>query len=85
MCLSLKTRGTTHFLLRLEALDNGGELGENFVCLLVVLNLSGDKFGKVAQGLRCVENLIWSVRSCLTLCSFGRELTFFMTPTASSV
>jgi hypothetical protein len=72
-------------LLRLEALDNGGELGENLVCLLVVLNLSGDKFGKVAQGLRCVKNLVWSIRSYLMLDCFGCKLTFFMTPTASSV
>lgn len=58
MCLYLKSRGTTHFLLRLKTLNDGGELSKNFICLLVILNLSGDKLGKVAQGLRCVEDLI---------------------------
>lgn len=52
-----KGSGTTHFLLRLETLDDRGELGENLVCLLVVLNLSRDKLGKVAQRLGCIENL----------------------------
>lgn len=47
----------TYFLFGLEALDNGGKLGEDLVGLLVVLDLSGNKLGKVAQGVGGVKNL----------------------------
>lgn len=53
-----KGRGTTHFLLSLQALNDGGELGQHLVRLLVVLDLSSNKLGKVSQGLGRVKNLV---------------------------
>lgn len=52
-----KTRGATYFLFGLQALDNRCELGEDLVGLLVVLDLSVDKLGEVAKGLRGIQNL----------------------------
>ena len=50
-------RRPTHFLLSLQALDDGHELAEGFLGLLVVLDLGGDKLGQMTQGLGGVQNL----------------------------
>lgn len=47
----------TYFLLSLQALNDGSELLQDLVGLLVVLNLGGDELRKVAQGLGGVEDL----------------------------
>lgn len=47
----------TYFLLGLQALDDGSELLEGLGGLLVVLDLSGDKLGEVAQRLGRVKDL----------------------------
>ena len=52
-----KGRGAPHFLFGLKTLNDRGELSENLICLLVVLNLSRDKLGKVSQRLGCIKNL----------------------------
>ena len=48
---------STHLLFDLQLLDDGCQLGQNLVCLLVVLELGGDELSEVAEGLRCVEDL----------------------------
>jgi hypothetical protein len=75
-----KGRGTTHFLLRLKTLNDRSELGENLVCLLVVLNLSRNKLGKVAQRLGCIKNVLHNTNGLLSLSDeliFGL-LNFFL-------
>lgn len=47
----------THLLLNLKLVHDGRELGEDLVCLLVVLELGGNEFGKVAERLGGVEDL----------------------------
>lgn len=59
-----KSRGTTHFLLGLEAFDDRRKLAENLICLLVVLNLSGDELGQVSEGLGGVEDLYIVSKVC---------------------
>ena len=48
---------STHLLFDLQLLDDGCQLGQNLVCLLVVLELGGDEFSEVAERLGGVENL----------------------------
>ena len=50
-------RGATYFLFGLKALNDGSKLSEDLVGLLVVLNLSRDQLGKIAQRLGGVEDL----------------------------
>lgn len=50
-------RGMTYFLFGLQALNDGGELREDLVGLLVVLDLGRDQLRQVAQRLGRVENL----------------------------
>lgn len=59
--MNSKGRGATHFLLSLQTLNNGCELAQHLVGLLVVLDLGGDELGQVAEGLRGIKDLI-SVR-----------------------
>ena len=47
----------TYFLFGLQALNDGGELREDLVGLLVVLDLGRDQLRQVAQRLGRVENL----------------------------
>lgn len=49
---------STHLLFNLQLLDNGSQLGQDVVCLLVVFELGGDKFGEVAERLGGVEDLV---------------------------
>ena len=53
-----KALGAADLLFNLQALDGGGELAEDLVGLLVVLDLSCDKLGKVAQRLGGVDDLV---------------------------
>lgn len=46
-----------YFLLGLQTLDDGSQLGEDLVGLLVIVNLGGDELRQVAKGLRRVQNL----------------------------
>ena len=57
----LETRGVvaTHLLLHLELIHHGGQLGQDLVGLLVVLELGGDEVREVAEGLGGVEDLGW--------------------------
>lgn len=48
----------TYLLLKLKALDDGRQLVQDLVSLLMVLDLSSDKLCEVAEGLRGVENLV---------------------------
>lgn len=50
---------STHLLFDLQLIDNRGQLRQDLVCLLVVFKLGGDKVGEVAEGLGCVEYLLW--------------------------
>jgi hypothetical protein len=50
-------RGATYFLFGLQALNDGSELSKDLVGLLVVLNLSRDQLGQIAQRLGGVEDL----------------------------
>jgi hypothetical protein len=46
-------------LFDLQLLDDGCQLGQNLVCLLVVLELGGDEFSEVAERLGGVEDLLF--------------------------
>ena len=50
-------RGMAHLLLRLQAVDDGSELAQGLVSLLVILDLGSDEVGQVAKRLRGVEDL----------------------------
>lgn len=50
--------GTTYFLLNLEAVNDGRELGQNLVGFLVKLKLRGDEICQVAQGLGSIKDLV---------------------------
>lgn len=52
-----KSRGTTNFLLGLKSLNDGRELTQQLVSLLVVLDLGGDELSQVTKGLGGVQNL----------------------------
>jgi hypothetical protein len=81
-------RSTTCLLFGLQPLDDGLELAQNLVGLLVVLDLGRDEFGHVAQWLGCVEDLITAVSTHFLPVRYGVDkgkLTFFITLTASSV
>jgi hypothetical protein len=47
----------THLLLNLQLIDNGRQLGENLVCLLMVLELCGDEIRKIAERFGGVKDL----------------------------
>ena len=51
---------STHLLFNLQLFNNGSQLRQDLVRLLVVLELGSDEVGKVAEGLGSVENLIKS-------------------------
>lgn len=53
----LISRSVTCLLLDLQAIDDGRELAEDLVRLLVVLHLGSDELGEVAERLRGVEDL----------------------------
>lgn len=44
----VRNAGITHFLLLLESIHNRRELGEDFICLLVELELCGNEVGEIA-------------------------------------
>jgi hypothetical protein len=44
-------------LLNLKSIHNGCKLAENLICLLMELELSGNKVREVSEGFRSVENL----------------------------
>lgn len=76
-----------YLLFDLEAVYHWSKLAQNLLGLLVILNLSCDEVGKVAQGFRGIKNLVrrglaTSRKSFFAEAGFR---TFFMTPTASSV
>ena len=60
----LEAISAAYFLLSLQTVNDGRELAQDLVCLLVVLHLSSDELGKVAKGLGCIENLMKSQWSC---------------------
>lgn len=49
---------STHLLFHLQLLDDGSQLGQDVVGLLVVFELGGDEFGEVAERLGGVEDLV---------------------------
>lgn len=49
---------STHLLFHLQLLDDGSQLGQDVVGLLVVFELGGDEFGEVAEWLGGVEDLV---------------------------
>ena len=51
------SRSTTCLLFELQPLNDGSQLAQNFVGLLVVLGLRLDELGEVAQGLGGIEDL----------------------------
>lgn len=51
------SRSTTCLLFNLQPIDDGRELAQNLVGLLVELHLRGDQLGQVAQRLGGVEDL----------------------------
>ena len=85
--LEIRRLVSTHLLFDLQLVHDGSQLGQNLVGFLVVFELGGDEVGEVAEGLGGVEDLV--VKLAFALCAmFGNidwVLTFFMTPTASSV
>ena len=52
---------TVHFgdVVDLQLLDDGCQLRQNLVCLLVVLELGGDEFSEVAERLGGVEDVLF--------------------------
>lgn len=75
-------------LVLLQLLDEWRELLHDLVGTLVVLHLSRDELGKVSERLRCIEDLFrksaslfWALRAVRA----EDDLTFFITPSASSV
>ena len=48
---------STHLLFDLQLVDNGRQLRQDLVCLLVVFELGSDEIGKVAEGFGSVEDL----------------------------
>lgn len=59
---------TLYLLLSLQVLNNRGELAENLVCFLVVLDLSSNKLGQVAQRLGGIQNLTYSNKPLVHKC-----------------
>ena len=49
---------STHLLLDLELINDRRQFRQNLVCLLVVFELGGDELSEVAEGFRCVEDLL---------------------------
>jgi hypothetical protein len=47
----------THLLLDLEPIHDGSQLAQDFICLLVVLELSSDQVGQISEWLRRIEDL----------------------------
>lgn len=62
MTKRLETRGVmaTHLLLDLELINDGRQLRQDLVSLLVVLELRGDKVRKVTERLRGIKDLYHS-------------------------
>jgi hypothetical protein len=75
---------STHLLFDLQLVHDRCQLRQDLVSLLVVFELGGDEIGKVAEGFGGVEDLI-STLACAHISCLVCVLTFFMTPTASSV
>ena len=48
---------STHLLFNLQLIDDRRQLGEDFVCLLMVFELSGDEIGEIAEGFGGVKDL----------------------------
>lgn len=62
----LTALAVSSLLFNLKSLNDGGELAENLVGLLMVLDLGGNELRKVAEGLGGVEHL-------LTRCEQGTQ------------
>jgi hypothetical protein len=75
---------STHLLFDLQLVHDRRQLREDLVSLLVVFELSGDEIGKVAERFGGVEDLV-STSAYIHTWRLMYVLTFFMTPTASSV
>ncbi len=65
-----ESRSTTCLLFDLQPVNDGCQLAQNLVGLLVVLHLGGDQLGEVAQGLGGVEDLLLKAGSVSRLFSF---------------
>lgn len=81
---------TTNLLLDLQPINNWGKLAEDLVRFLVVLQLSRDKICQIPERFRRIQNLEFFVskiyqRTCTSSRKGAKNLTFFITPTASSV
>jgi hypothetical protein len=61
MTLEIIRLMATYFLFDLQLVNDGCQLGQDLVCLLVVFKLGGNKVGEVAERFGCVENLQISV------------------------
>ncbi len=48
---------STHLLFNLQLIHNRCQFGEDFVCLLMVFELSSDEIGEIAKGFGGVEDL----------------------------
>lgn len=72
-------------MLHLKAINDRGQLGQDLVSLLVVLELCSNQVRKVSQRFRGVQHLGWSVCGEDTHMDMAENLTFFITLTASSV
>lgn len=48
---------STHLLFDLKLINDGSQLGQNLIGLLVVFELGGNEIGKVTKGLGGVEDL----------------------------
>jgi transcriptional regulator of aromatic amino acid metabolism len=59
----------TYFLLNLQLINNRGELRQNLVCLLVVLELCCNQVREVAEGLGGVKNLVFQQLAQITSCT----------------
>lgn len=55
--LKIRRLVSTHLLFDLQLVYNWCQLRKNLVCLLVVLELSGNEIGEVAEWLRSVKDL----------------------------
>src|SRR5699024_8465579 len=76
----------TNLLLGLKAIHNGSKLAQDLVGLLMVLNLCGKELAKIAKRLWGVQHLFRPyVSSFAKQTRSAGHITFFMTPTASSV